>query len=321
VPSSSPFLSNGLRPVLRALGLVGLVGVFAGPASAAPTTKGATTNAAPKTTAAECTAANQSSTKLQVDKKLRQALAQAVICSAASCSAKVRAACKKRAASLNLAIPTIVFAVKDSTGHDVTDVRVSVDGDSLADHIDATALSVDPGQHTFTFDTGGQPSFDQSFLITEAQKDRHETITLPAPPPPPPPPVVAATDSGTSGSSGGTMKLLAYGLGGVGLASIVVGGVMGGLAISKWHDSESECGSPTQCPNHTQSVSDHNTASTFATVSTITLIAGGVALATGVTLFFVAPKKTEGGAPQGTSLRVDPLLGPGVEGLKLEGLF
>jgi|HubBroStandDraft_4_1064222.scaffolds.fasta_scaffold15428_2 hypothetical protein len=299
-------------PAFVAVAVVGLVGIATRTANAAPTT------------GASCTLASDQSIKLRTDKKLRAARDQAQVCAAASCSAKVRKACQKRVADLATAIPTVVFLVKDSKGHGVSAVNVSLDGDSLADHLDGTALSVDPGQHTFTFETAGMPPYDQSFLIIEGQKDRHETITLPAPapaspPPPPVAPVVGTADGATTHSS--PMTPVAFGLGGVGLATLIVGAVTGALADSKWHDSESECGTATQCPNHAQSVNDHNTASSLATVSTVTLIAGGAALAAGVTLFFAAPKATDEKPSQGLSLRVDPLLGPGVEGFRLEGHF
>jgi hypothetical protein len=299
-------------PALVAVAFVGLVGMATRTANAA------------QTAGAACTLASDQSIKLRTDKKLRAARDQAQVCAAASCSAKVRKACQKRASDLATAIPTIVFAVKDSTGHGVSDVNVSLDGDSLADHLDGTALSVDPGRHTFTFETAGMPPYDQSFLLIEGQKDRHETITLPAPAPvsPPPPaavPVVGTADEATT--HGSPMKAVAFGLGGVGLATLIVGAVTGAMADSKWHDAESECATTTQCQNHGQSVNDHNTASSLAAVSTVTLIAGGAALAAGVTLFFVAPKATDEKPAQGLSLRVDPLLGPGVEGFELEGHF
>jgi hypothetical protein len=311
--------SSHLCTAVTALAIVGAFGATARNATAAPTK-----SSTPTTTAAQCTAANQDSIKLRTDKKYRQSREQAVVCSAASCSAKVRTACRKRAGDLSVAIPTIIFTAKDSTGQSLTDVKVTMDGDSFADRLDGnTALSADPGQHTFTFEIAGQAPMDQSFLLTDGQKDRRETVTFPAPPPPPAP-VAAVGSSGTdssSGTSNGPLRPIAYTLGGVGAASLIVGGVTGAIAISKKNASESACGSATQCSNHAESVSDHNTASSLATVSTITFIAGGVALAAGVTLFFLAPKKSESGTPQGTSFRVDPVLGPLGGGLKMEGSF
>jgi hypothetical protein len=276
------------------------------------------------TAVSQCSAANQQSIKLRTSHKLIEARDKAALCSATTCSAAVRAACKKRAAALDAAIPTIIFLAKDKAGHDLTDVHVSIDGTSLADRLDGTALSIDPGQHTFTFEVTGQTPVEQSFLINEGEKDRRETITLSVAPPPPPVPLVVATATAAGADSTSPHRPLRTAglvLGGVGLAGLVAGGVTGGLAISKWHSSESECASPTQCSDHTQSVSDHNAASSLATVSTVAFIVGGVALATGVTLFFVAPRRGVEGTSMTTSLEIDPIVGPGGGGMALKGVF
>jgi hypothetical protein len=274
----------------------------------------------------ECVAANEKSIKLRADHKLVAARDQAVICFSPKCPAQVRAACKKRVTDLNGSIPSIVFLAQDHAGHDLAAVRVSMDGDAIADHLDGTALSIDPGQHQFTFETDGLPTVEQSFLIVQGQKDRREVIAF-APPKPVPPPIAVVSnappgaDSGT-GKPWGTQRTLALGIGGVGVASLIVGGVTGGLAISKWNASQSECGSTAQCPDHAQSVSDHNAASTLAVVSTITFIAGGAAVAAATLLFFTAPSQSAASATQGAKqLHVSPSVGPYGGGLTLEGAF
>jgi hypothetical protein len=240
----------------------------------------------------------------------------------------VRAACKKRVTELTAVIPTVVFLVKDSTGRDQTEVQVSMDGETLADHLDGSPLAVDSGQHHFTFEVAGQPSFDQSFLIDQGNRGRRESITLPAPPPPAPPPEAAVATSETTpgaaagGSSHGPWRPVAFGVGGVGVAGLIVGGGTGGLAVSKWNASQSECASAAQCPQHSQSVSDHNSASGLATVSTIAFVAGGVAVAGAALLFFMAPGKAEANTtPGATSVRVIPSVGPGGGSLTVRGVF
>jgi hypothetical protein len=281
--------------------------------------------AAGNPTAADCKAAASASTKAAAAHKLREAHDQASVCAAASCSAQTRAACKRRVANLTKAIPTIVFAVTDSSGHDLTDVKVTMDGESLTDHLDGTALSVDPGQHTFAFESAGQPSLEQSFLIVEGQKNRRESLAFPAPPPPPPPPVAAVAEKPAEASTGRRpLRTLGLVIGGVGVTGLVVGGVTGGIALAKSNASQNDCASASNCPNHAAAVSDHSAAQTLSTVSTITFIVGGAALAGGVSLYLLAPRERvsggEGGS-QGVSLRLDPILGPAGGGLKLEGAF
>jgi hypothetical protein len=308
--------SKRLSSALAATALAGALGLAATGARAAPTT------------AAQCAAASKSAVSLTANHKLRQARDQAQICVAASCSATVRAACKKRLATLGAAIPTIAFAAKDSAGHDLSDVTVSMDGESLADHLDGTALSADPGAHTFTFQVAGQPSMDQSFVLTEGQKNRHETVTFPAPPPPPAPAPVATAppsstdaDTGASGSSHGPLRTVAFVVGGIGIAGLVVGGVTGALALSKSNASQSACGSASDCPQHSASVSDYNSASSLSTVSTIAFVGGGVALAAGVTFFLLSPRRGEASPAPATAFRVDPVVGVNTGGVTFKGVF
>ena len=107
-------------------------------------------------TTADCLAATESSLALRNEHKLREARAQLLICSAASCPADMRDECTRRVGEVNAAIPTIVFAVKDAAGNDLVAVRVTMDGQPIAERLEGTALSIDPGAHTFTFETTGQ---------------------------------------------------------------------------------------------------------------------------------------------------------------------
>ena len=110
--------------------------------------------------------------------KLRDARAQLLICSAASCPGDVRDECIRRVGEVNVAMPTIVFEPKDAASSDLSAVKVTMDGAPLAERLEGTALSIDPGEHTFTFDTPGQPPIQKQFVIREGEKDRRERITF-----------------------------------------------------------------------------------------------------------------------------------------------
>jgi hypothetical protein len=101
-----------------------------------------------------------------------------LICSAPSCPADIRAECLRRVAETNVAIPTIVFEAKDASGNDLSAVKVSMDGQTLAERLEGPALSIDPGVHVFTFETSGQPAVQKQFVIREGEKDRRERITV-----------------------------------------------------------------------------------------------------------------------------------------------
>jgi hypothetical protein len=79
-------------------------------------------------------------------------------------------------------MPTIVFEVKDASGNELTAVRVTIDGELLASHLEGTAISLDPGEHTFAFAAEGQPKVEKKLVVHEGEKERHEVISLDAAP-------------------------------------------------------------------------------------------------------------------------------------------
>jgi hypothetical protein len=129
-------------------------------------------------TTADCLAANDASITLRREHKLRAARAQLLICAALSCPAEIRRECTRRVDAVNTAIPTVVFEIVDSGGNDLTSVKVTVDGEALVDRLEGTALSIDPGPHTFTFESPGKVVVRREFVILEGQKDRRLRIEL-----------------------------------------------------------------------------------------------------------------------------------------------
>lgn len=108
-------------------------------------------------------------------------------------------------------------------------------------------------------------------------------------------------------STGGTQRTVGLVVGGVGVASLVVGGVFGMLAKSKNDDAldPKNCPTSTQCNASGIQLTDE--AKSRALVSTILVVVGGAALATGGVLFFTAPRQKSGLA----SLRIAPSWSPG----------
>ena len=132
-------------------------------------------------TVKECLSASEASLKLGNDYKLRAERAQLLICASASCPNDIRKECLRRVDEVNLAIPSIVFEAKDAQGNDLSAVKVTMDGELLAERLRGIALPVDPGEHTFRFEVAGKPAIEKQLLIREAQKDRHETISVTGP--------------------------------------------------------------------------------------------------------------------------------------------
>jgi hypothetical protein len=282
-----------------------------------------TAHAADPTTA-DCLAASDASLKAGNEHKLRAERGQLLVCAAASCPADIRKDCMSRVEEVNPQIPTIAFAAKDATGADLSAVTVTMDGEVLTERLEGTALSIDPGEHKFTFETAGRAPVSMSLVIQQGQKDRRELVTFGAPTSlavavPPPQATVAEppalTPAGGAVSQGlGTQKILAIVAGGIGLAGLGVGTGFGIVALSKKSSAQGIC--PTaECPTPA-GVNDWSSAVSAGNVSTVGFVLGGVGIAGAAVLWFTAPRST-GASAGAASARVG--LGPG--GISLKGTW
>lgn len=106
----------------------------------------------------------------------------------------------------------------------------------------------------------------------------------------------------------------------VGLASLAVGGALGGLAITKNNASKADCSStqPNLC--HPDGISLRQAAMTLADASTGTFIAGGVLVAAGIAVFATASTdRPRVGALQ--RLELAPMVGFQANGLRIGGAW
>jgi hypothetical protein len=247
-------------------------------------------------TVTECLSASNLSVELRSAHKLRQARAQLLVCAAASCPEEVRTECLRRLEPIRAALPTVVFEVKDGAGHELADVKITMDGDLVATHLDGSALTLDPGSHEFTFEVEGQPPLTESLILHEGEKNRRETVVVGTPPKapetpaiaPPPPNGRGATSDVAPASGSHTLRLAGIVTGAAGILGLGLGGVFGGVAISSWHSAQSS-----------SSNAERNTALTFATASDAAFIVGGVLVAGGVTLYLVSRSGGTGGSVGG----------------------
>lgn len=114
------------------------------------------------------------------------------------------------------------------------------------------------------------------------------------------------------------MRPVGIGAVGLGIAGFVVGGALGGLAISRYDKSVvgGYCDSRGNCNQQGVELRDRMTV--FADGSTWSFIAGGLVFATGVTLLIKAPRSPkEGSSRIGTSWQLD--LRPG--GVGIQGVW
>jgi hypothetical protein len=278
------------------------------------TVLGARTARAADPTTAECLAANEASLSARSQQKLREARSKLLVCASRSCPADVRDECTRGVNELNGALPTIVFEAKDGTGADLIAVKVTMDGEVLTEHLEGTAIPVDPGAHTFAFEAAGQPKIEKQLVIREGEKGRRERIVLGAGA------AVAETSAPGATLTSSPAPEPSSGLGGRRIGALVAGGVgvvaagvgIGfGLHSKSKHDEASKICPDPQCPDM-NGVTLWNQAVSAGNIATGAFVAGAVGIAAGVTLWILgAPESPGGGTQVG--------FGPGT--LQLRGSF
>lgn len=252
----------------------------------------------------ECVAANESAQELRREGKLRETRAQLSVCISASCPGPVREDCVARLAETEAAVPSVVFDVRDDTDRDLSAVRVTMDGQPLADRLDGGAIAVDPGPHHFVFEAQRFRTETRDLVLREGVKNRRERVVLVAEAPATPTGGVGASATSSAVGEapgeqghhdGSTQRTVGLALGGAGALGVVVGGIFGIVSkITYDHARSSECGSAARYPNakqcSTAGVADVQAANGQATVSTVGFIAGAVLLGAGAFVYLTAPK-------------------------------
>ena len=265
-------------------------------------------------TKAQCVKANSDAQSLRREGRFAEARAELQMCGGPTCPGIVRTDCAERLDELEAAQPTIVFAAKDESGRDLSEVAVVVDGRPLVGKLDGTALQIDPGSHEFTFTVAGQRPVRQTFVLREGQKGHHEIVLIESPSPQPAPEEPQPGVSKPVGREGGGMakqKTLALAAGGVGVAGVVIGGIFGLIANSKWSEAQADCGAA--CRADAPARNERSEALTAATVSTVGFVVGGVGVAAGAVLWLTAPPRASG-STSSARVRVLPSVGPGAVG-------
>jgi hypothetical protein len=244
-------------------------------------------------------AASQGQT-LRDEHKLVEARDQFRVCAQQYCPMSMRTDCDACLDAMEKSVPTVVVRATDATGSSVFDVAVSIDGRLLVAKLDGSAVSVNPGTHTFRFERVNGTSVEQVVQINEGDRNQKIAVVLKAAPPPVPPPAPGLRAPQIIGLAGGV----------VGLAGIVVGSVFGLRTYSDANKQKSDC-PPTTCTEagNVQGNKDHSAAVTDGTISMAAFIAGGALVATGVVLFLA--KGHTPATPTSTGLVLWPAVGPG----------
>jgi hypothetical protein len=281
---------------------------------------------------AQCIAASEQGLDLRKQEKLLDARKVLATCATTRCPDEIRTTCEQRINNINSVLPSIVFDVKDASGNDLPNAKLTVDGVVVSTQLGGRSTSVDPGSHAFTIEVAGQPAVQKTLVINEGDRDRHEKVVVGAPAAAAMPASTAAAEpsAGTAGavtplatgsvespSTGSTQRLLGLVLGGVGAGGLVLGAVFGLVASSKWSSAKSDCG--TGCGPNVPAQQEKSDAQSAATVSTVAFTGGAILAAAGIAVYFTAPSTSAKSALN--ALSVAPAATPTGAGLLVRGGF
>jgi hypothetical protein len=262
--------------------------------------------------AAECIAANERAIELRNQHRLIAARGELLTCASPDCPDEVRDECVRGVDEVNLSLPTIVFDAKDAEGTDVVAVRVLMDGEPFVDRLQGVAVELDPGTHTFLFESPHHARVEKRLMILEGVKAQRETITL------------GRFEGDEPHRPSGVRPVIGWTAIGVGAVGLGVGIAFSVVRSSKLDQAAGVCPGGV-CPG---GFSDHDLkdaqarsdqlirdANTAGTVAITGFVAGGLFAAGGLALLLTAPKSN---APS-SALVVAPSVGPGYQGVAVAG--
>jgi hypothetical protein len=237
-----------------------------------------------ETTKATCIDANTRAQSLRREGRFSDARASLRECLDVACPLLVRSDCAQRLDDLDREQPTLIVHAEDPSGRDISDVKITVDGQLLTAQAGATAISLDPGAHRVLFESPGWRATARTFVMSTGEKGRRERVVLERP----------AADAGEGGNAHPHSNLRPIGLavGGVGLAAMAAGATFAALARIAQDGYAQHCGinigaPPSSCD--AQGIRGHDDALAKANLATAFLVAGGSALlGAGVILVFAA---------------------------------
>jgi len=217
----------------------------------------------------------------------RRALA---VCAVESCPQAVRPDCGQWLSEVNRDIPTIAVHALDASGADVADVRISVDGEVVADKLAGLPIELDPGAHMLRFDRADAPPIMQSVVAVLGEKLRPVSVRFAAP-------QVAAAAQPEPPVPARPVPLATWVLGATG---VVAGAVTAGLwasAQSQYSSLKASC-----APKCNPSQADSTRTEMIA--GDVTVVVGSAALVAAAVFYFLRPSHEADGGNGGARLDV-----------------
>lgn len=242
-----------------------------------------------------CDAAYVAAQKAEKAGKLVEALAAYRACASTACGVNMGNACNKKSLALAEQVPSVVVVAREG---EVVLPKVSVTMDGAPIAADGSAVSVNPGAHTFVFVAPDARTATVETVVVEGKKAqevsaRFEPVT-PAIKPgsgaragEPEPPRASGAEPA---SAGGTQRTVGIVLAGGGIVLAGVGGIVGLTAKGKYDASnESNCDAASNRCN-AAGLAQRDSAVGLGKTATVMVVIGGVAALGGAVLWLTGPR-------------------------------
>jgi len=112
--------------------------------------------------------------------KLHEAREVFTRCAQAACPAEVTERCTGWLAEVDEAMPSVLVATEDASGHDLARGTVRIDGQEQ-DVLVGKPVSLEPGQHVLVLEVPGEAKVEETIVLREHEKNRRVVLQLHAP--------------------------------------------------------------------------------------------------------------------------------------------
>lgn len=127
-----------------------------------------------------CVQASDKAQQLRVAGKLVAARDTLRTCVVDACPTVIREACSQWLGEVTSSLPSIVIGAKDGDGKDILDIKVSIDGTLVTEHLGGRALPIDPGRHKMRYEAADGAVLEEDILVGEGTKNRQVAVQFPS---------------------------------------------------------------------------------------------------------------------------------------------
>jgi hypothetical protein len=214
--------------------------------------------------------------ELRKQGKLLGARERFAMCQRKTCPSDIVEQCSAWANEVQSALPTVLLSAHDPSGHDLLDVRVSIDAKAPVD-LGALPLELDPGPHSFVFQRAGSNDVQSQVLLREGEQRRQVAVEFTTSSSGAVPQVLPTPPTADSSRPVPTASWVLGGIGLLGLSGFATFGAWGVAERGTFHCD-------TGCSN-----TDKTDVATKYIVADVSLGAGIVALGIATWMYFARP--------------------------------